>query len=47
VWTTENSDRTRTSATKAHPDIDMMEAGHAGKGKIRVLSTTGSDVKQI
>jgi hypothetical protein len=25
----------------------MMEAGHAGKGKVKVLSTTGSDVKQM
>jgi hypothetical protein len=47
VWTTENSDRPRISTTKAHPNFDMMEVLHAGKGKIRALSTTGNDVKQI
>ena len=47
VWSSENSDRTRISTIKAHPDFDMIEVLHAGQGKIRVLSSTGSDVKQI
>jgi hypothetical protein len=47
VWTTENSDRTRISTTKANHGFDKVEAGYAGRGKIRGWSTTGSNVKQI